>query len=55
MYLSDIYTTSANLAGVPAINVPIGYDKNNLPIGMQLTANQFKENQLLNFVKLISN
>ncbi len=53
MYLSDIYTTSANLAGIPAINVPIGNDRTGLPIGMQLSANQFEEDILLDFVKSI--
>ncbi|MBN1638158.1 MAG: Asp-tRNA(Asn)/Glu-tRNA(Gln) amidotransferase subunit GatA [Ignavibacteriales bacterium] len=47
MYLNDIYTTSINLAGIPAINIPIGKDKNNLPIGMQILANQFEEDKLL--------
>ncbi len=47
MYLSDIYTTSANLAGIPAINIPIGFDSKNLPIGMQLMSNFFKEDLLL--------
>lgn len=43
MYLSDIYTTSANLAGIPGINIPIGFDSKNLPIGMQVLANYFNE------------
>ena len=47
MYLSDIYTTSANLAGIPGINIPIGKDSNGLPIGMQLLADQFNESALL--------
>ena len=47
MYLSDIYTTSANLAGIPGINIPIGKDSTGLPIGMQLMANQFNEIDLL--------
>jgi aspartyl-tRNA(Asn)/glutamyl-tRNA(Gln) amidotransferase subunit A len=47
MYLSDIYTTSANLAGIPAINIPIGKDSAGLPIGMQLMADQFEETKLL--------
>ncbi len=47
MYLNDIYTTSANLAGIPAINIPIGYDKNNLPVGMQLMANTLNEHILI--------
>jgi len=48
MYLNDIYTTSANLAGIPALNVPIGFNKNGLPIGMQLMAAQLNEQKLLN-------
>ncbi|MCW8849155.1 MAG: Asp-tRNA(Asn)/Glu-tRNA(Gln) amidotransferase subunit GatA [Melioribacteraceae bacterium] len=51
MYLGDIYTTSANLAGIPGINIPIGNDSNGLPIGMQLMADQFNEDLLLSFVK----
>jgi aspartyl-tRNA(Asn)/glutamyl-tRNA(Gln) amidotransferase subunit A len=47
MYLSDVYTTSANLAGLPAINVPIGFDSKNLPIGVQFISNFFKEDLLL--------
>ncbi len=47
MYLSDIYTTSANLAGIPGINIPIAKDSNGLPIGLQLMANQFDEMNLL--------
>jgi aspartyl-tRNA(Asn)/glutamyl-tRNA(Gln) amidotransferase subunit A len=47
MYLNDIYTTSANLAGIPGINIPIGKDSNGLPIGSQLLAKQFDEISLL--------
>ncbi len=47
MYLADIYTTSANLAGVPAISVPCGLDGDGLPIGMQLSAPWFEEDRLL--------
>lgn len=47
MYLNDIYTTSANLAGIPGLNIPVGKDKKGLPIGMQLLANQFQETKLL--------
>ncbi len=46
MYLSDIYTTSANLTGIPGINIPIGKDSSNLPIGLQILANQFEEAKL---------
>ncbi len=47
MYLSDIYTTSANLAGIPGINIPIAKSPNGLPIGLQLLSNQFDELNLL--------
>ena len=47
MYLSDIYTTSANLAGIPGINIPAAKSSDGLPIGVQLLANQFDESTLL--------
>ncbi len=47
MYLSDIYTTSANLAGIPGINIPAAKSSNGLPIGLQLLANQFNELDIL--------
>ncbi len=48
MYLSDIFTIGANLAGVPAISIPVGFvgDK---PVGMQLIGNYFAEERLLNW------
>ncbi len=49
MYLSDIYTVSANLAGVPAISVPCGLSSDGLPIGVQLVGNFWSESTLLNF------
>jgi aspartyl-tRNA(Asn)/glutamyl-tRNA(Gln) amidotransferase subunit A len=48
MYLSDIYTVSANLAGIPAISVPCGTDARGLPIGVQVLGPQFGESLLLN-------
>lgn len=47
MYLSDIYTISANLAGIPGISVPCGQDSGGLPIGLQLQAPAFAESTLL--------
>lgn len=47
MYLSDIYTISANLAGIPGLSIPCGKDKNGLPIGMQLLGGCFQEKTLL--------
>lgn len=49
MYLEDIYTTSANLAGIPGINIPIGKDSSGLPIGMQVMAKHFDEKSLIEF------
>ncbi|HEV2663811.1 MAG TPA: Asp-tRNA(Asn)/Glu-tRNA(Gln) amidotransferase subunit GatA [Blastocatellia bacterium] len=48
MYLSDIYTVTVNLAGVPAISVPCGLSSAGLPIGLQLIGNHFDEARLLN-------
>jgi aspartyl-tRNA(Asn)/glutamyl-tRNA(Gln) amidotransferase subunit A len=47
LYLSDIFTISANLAGVPGISVPCGFSKQGLPIGLQLMGNHFDESMLL--------
>lgn len=47
MYLGDIYTVSVNLAGLPAITVPIGLDSKGLPIGLQLIGDCYDENTIL--------
>lgn len=47
MYLGDIYTISANLAGLPAISVPCGFDQAGLPIGLQLTGDCFMEKKII--------
>ena len=47
MYLSDIYTISANLAGIPAISVPCGFTKKGLPVGLQILGEAFQETALL--------
>ncbi|MCX5694462.1 MAG: Asp-tRNA(Asn)/Glu-tRNA(Gln) amidotransferase subunit GatA [Candidatus Omnitrophica bacterium] len=46
MYLSDIYTISVNLAGIPAISVPCGFTKKGLPVGLQIMAKPFDEEML---------
>ena len=48
MYLADICTVSINIAGLPAISIPCGVDRENMPIGMQLIGNKFKEEIILN-------
>ncbi|WP_436870003.1 Asp-tRNA(Asn)/Glu-tRNA(Gln) amidotransferase subunit GatA [Acinetobacter courvalinii] len=50
MYLGDIYTLAVNLAGLPAINAPVGFDKDSLPVGLQLIGNYWSESQLLSIV-----
>lgn len=50
LYLGDIYTLAVNLAGLPAINAPVGFDKNQLPVGLQLIGNYWSESQLLSIV-----
>jgi aspartyl-tRNA(Asn)/glutamyl-tRNA(Gln) amidotransferase subunit A len=47
MYLADIYTVTANLAGIPGISIPVGASKENLPIGMQIFGKHFDEGTIL--------
>ena len=49
MYLTDIATISANLAGIPGMSVPAGFDKDGMPIGLQILAPQLAEKDLFNF------
>ena len=53
MYLNDIYTTAANLAGIPGMNIPIGKDSLGLPIGAQIQTAQFNESKLFQMAKFI--
>jgi aspartyl-tRNA(Asn)/glutamyl-tRNA(Gln) amidotransferase subunit A len=52
MYLSDIYTISANLAGICGISIPCGFAKANLPIGLQVLAPPFAEEKLLRVARM---
>ncbi len=47
MYLSDVYTVSANLAGIPGISIPCGADAHGLPIGLQILGRHFDEPMIL--------
>ncbi len=48
MYLSDAYTIAVNLAGLPAMSIPVGFGKTNRPVGLHLIGNYFSEAQMLN-------
>jgi len=50
-YLADIFTVQASLSGLPAISLPVGNNSKGLPLGLQLLAGQFEEQELLNFSK----
>nr|MDO8115297.1 Asp-tRNA(Asn)/Glu-tRNA(Gln) amidotransferase subunit GatA [Candidatus Sigynarchaeota archaeon] len=47
MYLEDVLTVPINLAGIPSMSVPVGFDKGGMPVGMQIMGNFFKEAQVL--------
>ncbi len=51
MYLEDLFTVQANVAGIPAVSYQVGFDQKKLPIGMQLMANHFEESKLLAFLQ----
>jgi len=53
MYLNDVFTVPVNLAGLPAISVPAGHDKNKLPLGLQLIGKNFDEQTILNLALAI--
>ncbi len=55
MYLADVFTVQANLAGIPAISIPNGVDSQGLGIGLQIITGSFKENQLLSFSEYLAN
>lgn len=52
MYLADIYTISANLAGIPAMSLPCGFDTENLPIGLQILGPAFSEATMLRIARM---
>ena len=53
MYLADLFTVQASVAGIPAISLPNGTDKQGLPVGLQIMTNDFKEKELFSFSKYI--
>jgi aspartyl-tRNA(Asn)/glutamyl-tRNA(Gln) amidotransferase subunit A len=55
MYLQDIFTVQANLAGLPAVSLPMGEHSNGLPFGIQLMGKRFEESELLSFAQQLMN
>jgi len=53
MYLNDIFTVPASLAGVPGISIPVGLDNSGLPVGVQLIANSFDEPGLISVARTL--
>lgn len=54
MYLGDLFSVQANVVGVPAISVPCGKDEQDLPIGLQVIADDFEESKLLQFTNFLT-
>ncbi|MCI0703173.1 MAG: Asp-tRNA(Asn)/Glu-tRNA(Gln) amidotransferase subunit GatA [Planctomycetia bacterium] len=52
LYLSDVYTVSCNLAGLPGVSIPCGFTKSGLPIGLQLLGAPFEEEKLLRIARM---
>ena len=52
MYLSDIYTIAVNLAGIPGISIPCGFNSENLPVGLQILSPTFTEDKLLRIARM---
>jgi len=53
MYLSDIFTVSINIAGIPGISVPVGNSSEGLPVGMQILGNLYEESKILQLAKVV--
>ena len=53
MYLADLFSVQANVAGIPAISLPCGSDNSGLPVGMQVLTDDFEESKLFNFSREI--
>lgn len=53
MYIADILSVSANLAGIPALSVPAGLDSKGLPIGLQIMGNHFEEQKIINIAAAV--
>jgi aspartyl-tRNA(Asn)/glutamyl-tRNA(Gln) amidotransferase subunit A len=49
MYLADLFSVQANVAGIPAISLPSGKDNEGMPIGIQVMADDFEESKLFDF------
>ena len=55
MYIEDMFTVTANIIGMPAISIPIGFGGNKLPLGLQIVSAPFKEGEIYNMASFIMN
>lgn len=53
MYLADIFSVQANVAGIPAVSIPCGTDREGMPVGLQIMANFFQEAKMLAFARFL--
>ena len=53
VYLNDIYTVGSSLAGLPSMSIPVGKDKNGLPLGLQVMGRKFDEETVYNMTKYV--
>jgi aspartyl-tRNA(Asn)/glutamyl-tRNA(Gln) amidotransferase subunit A len=53
LYLEDIFTVQANLAGIPAISIPMGKNENGLPLGLQIMTKHFSEKEMFSIAQEI--
>jgi aspartyl-tRNA(Asn)/glutamyl-tRNA(Gln) amidotransferase subunit A len=53
MYLADVYTVTADLAGIPGISVPCGNTKSGLPVGLQILGRHFDEGNILRVAHVV--
>ena len=55
MYLGDLFTVQANVAGIPGLSIPMGEDSNGLPMGFQLMTYPFQEDKMLDLGERLTN
>ena len=54
-FMDDVLVIPVNMAGLPGLNIPVGFDKNHMPIGMQIIGNAFEEAKIYQLASFIEN